>query len=65
MFYVLRAFFVKSEPSESVCVVAEEAEESAELSLICVLIISKLVIQLSNNLHNNYNKPLAALSLAW
>ena len=46
MFYVLRAFFVKSEPSKSVCVVAEkEDEESPELSLLCVLIIWKLVIQ--------------------
>ena len=45
MFY--DQFFVKPEPSKSVSVVAEEEkEESPELSLICVLIISKLVIQL-------------------
>ena len=36
MFYVLRAFFVKSEPSKSVCVVAEEeAEESGAKFNLC------------------------------
>ena len=63
MFY--ERFLLNPSQVNQFVLVVERERESPELSLICVLIISKLVIQLSNNLHNNYNKPLAALSLAW